>query len=165
MGIDNAGSPVTDTETAGAVARPPLLFLSALLLGLAVDHLLPLAFKIPRTDMHRFIAGTLLLVGMAVFAASVRDFSTAGTPVQGTKPTRALVTSGIFGWSRNPIYVGMFLLYVGIGVAVRSTSILALTLPLALVMRYGVIAREETYLERRFGEAYRAYKTRVRRLL
>jgi protein-S-isoprenylcysteine O-methyltransferase Ste14 len=75
------------------------------------------------------------------------------------------VTSGIHGRSRNPIYVGLFLIYVGIGVAARSPWILIFTLPLALVMRYGVVAREEAYLERRFGDAYRQYKTRVRRWL
>ena len=59
----------------------------------------------------------------------------------------------------------MFLVYAGIGIAMRSPWILILTLPLAITMRYGVIAREETYLERRFGEAYRDYKAGVRRWL
>jgi protein-S-isoprenylcysteine O-methyltransferase Ste14 len=76
-----------------------------------------------------------------------------------------LVTTGIHGWSRNPIYVGMFLIYGGIGIAVRSPWILILAPPLAIVMRYGVVAREEAYLEERFGDAHRAYKTRVRRWL
>jgi protein-S-isoprenylcysteine O-methyltransferase Ste14 len=56
----------------------------------------------------------------------------------------------------------MFLLYVGIGLVVRSPWILLLTLPLAITIRFGVIAREEAYLERRFGTAYRDYKARVR---
>jgi len=73
------------------------------------------------------------------------------------------VTTGIHGWSRNPIYLGMFLVYVGIGIAVRSPSIVILTLPLAIIIHYGVIAREEAYLERRFGDEYRNYKARVRR--
>jgi protein-S-isoprenylcysteine O-methyltransferase Ste14 len=75
------------------------------------------------------------------------------------------VTTGIHGWSRNPIYLGMFLVYIGIGIAVRSPSIVILTLPLALIIRYVVVAREEAYLERRFGDTYRAYKARVRRWL
>ena len=57
----------------------------------------------------------------------------------------------------------MFLVYLGIGLAVRSPWILILTLPLAATMRYGVITREEAYLERRFGDAYRGYKAHVRR--
>ena len=79
------------------------------------------------------------------------------------QPVRALVTTGIHGWSRNPIYVGMFLIYGGIAITAASTWLLALALPLAIVIRYGVVAREEAYLERRFGSAYRDYKARVRR--
>ncbi len=161
--MDSTGQ-LTDTGTAGVIMRPPLLFLGALLLGLALDHLLPWPFPLPRTDqIHRVVAGGLILMGMAIFAASVRNFARAGTPVPGNKPTRALVTTGIHGWSRNPIYIGMFLVYCAIGIAVRSPSILVLTLPLAIIMRYGVVAREEAYLERRFGDAYRDYKGRVRR--
>ena len=151
MGTDTAGQQMNDTGTAGVVARPPLLFLAALLLGLTLDHLLPLPFPLPRTDLLRI---SLILSGIAGFAAGVRNFSTAATPVQGTKPTRALVTTGIHGWSRNPIYLAMFLVYCGIGVAVRSPLILILALPLAIVIRYGVVAREEAYLERRFGVEY-----------
>lgn len=156
---------VTDTETAGAIARPPLLFLAALLLGVAADHLLPL--PVPRIGLAHWvsasIAGSLILIGTAIFVAGVRNFSSAATPVQGTKPTRALVTTGIHGWSRNPIYLGMFLVYGGIGIAARSPWILVLTLPLALTIRYGVVAREEAYLEQRFADVYRDYKARVRR--
>jgi protein-S-isoprenylcysteine O-methyltransferase Ste14 len=78
---------------------------------------------------------------------------------------RALVTSGIHGWSRNPIYVGMSLVYGGIAIAARSPWAFVLALPLAIVMRYFVVAREEAYLERCFGDVYRDYKARVRRWL
>jgi protein-S-isoprenylcysteine O-methyltransferase Ste14 len=157
------------TETAGVVARPPLLFLGALLLGFVLGHLLSLPSPVPRIGLVHWIsaivAGSLIVIGIGVFAAGLRNFSRAETPVQGTKPTRVLVTTGIHDWSRNPIYLGMFLVYGGIGIAVRSPWILILALPLAIVMRYGVVAREEAYLEERFGDAYRAYKTRVRRWL
>jgi protein-S-isoprenylcysteine O-methyltransferase Ste14 len=76
-----------------------------------------------------------------------------------------VVTTGIHGWSRNPIYVGMFLVYIGIGIAVRGPWILIITLPLAITIRYGVVAREEAYLERRFGDTYRDYRAGVRRWL
>ena len=115
--------------------------------------------------MHRIVAGCLILMGVAVFAASVRNFALAATPVPGNQPTRVLVTTGIHGWSRNPIYLAMFLMYCGIGVAVRSPSILILMLPLAITIRYGVVAREEAYLELRFGDTYRDYMARVRRWL
>jgi len=157
---------VTDSGTAGVIARPPLLFLAALLLGFVSDRLLPLPLPVPRIDLvHWIIAGSLILIGLALAAAGIRNFSRAGTPVPTNEPTRALVTTGIHGWTRNPIYLGMFLVYGGIGVAARSPWILIFTLPLAITIRYGVVAREEAYLERRFGDAYRDYKTRVRRWL
>jgi protein-S-isoprenylcysteine O-methyltransferase Ste14 len=167
MSTDPSARQVSDTETARAIVRPPALFLAALLLGLALDYLLPLPFPVPGAGSvywtRAAVGAFLILIGIATFAAAIRNFSSAGTPVQGTQPTRTLVTSGIHGWSRNPIYVGMFLIYLGIGITALSPWILILTVPIAIIMRYGVVAREEAYLERRFGEDYRNYKTHVRR--
>ena len=155
---------MNDAETAGVIARPPLLFLAALLLGLASDHLFPSPFAVPEGEWgHGIIASALIVIGLTLAATGIRNFSRSATPVPTNQPTRALVTTGIHGWTRNPIYLGMFLVYGGIGVAVGSPSILILTLPLAIAIRYGVVAREEAYLERRFGETYRDYKARVRR--
>ena len=105
----------------------------------------------------------MILVGLALAAAGIRNRSRAGTPVPTNEPTRVLVTTGIHSWTRNPIYLGMFLVYGGIGIAARSLWTLILMLPLAITIRYGVVAREEAYLERLFGDAYRDYKARVRR--
>jgi protein-S-isoprenylcysteine O-methyltransferase Ste14 len=132
-------------------------------LGFVSDRLLPLPFPVPGIVVHWIVAGTLILIGSALFAAGIRNFSRAGTPVPTNEPTRALATTGIHGWTRNPIYLAMFLVYGGIGIALRSPSILILMLPLAIAIRYGVVAREEAYLERRFGDTYRDYKARVRR--
>jgi protein-S-isoprenylcysteine O-methyltransferase Ste14 len=143
-----------------------LLYLAYLILGLALDRVLPLPLALPEAALLSWTAGgVLILVSVAIVAAGIRNFSRAGTPVPSNQPVRALVTTGIHGWSRNPIYVGMFLLYAGIGLAARSAWVLVLTLPLAITLRYGVVAREEAYLERRFGDAYRDYKVRVRRWL
>ena len=86
--MDPAEQQVTDTGTAGVIARPPLLFLGALLIGFVLDHLLRLPFVVPEAGLaHRVIAGGLILIGIAVFAASIRNFSRAGTPVPGNQPT------------------------------------------------------------------------------
>jgi protein-S-isoprenylcysteine O-methyltransferase Ste14 len=155
-----------DATTASVITRPPLLYLAGLLLGLALDRVLPLPLDLPGTVVMQWMAGGgLVLIGVAIVAAGVRNFSRAATPVPSNQPVRALVTAGIHGWSRNPIYVGMFLVYAGIGIAARSPWILILALPLAITLRYGVVAREEAYLERRCGDAYRDYKARVRRWL
>jgi protein-S-isoprenylcysteine O-methyltransferase Ste14 len=164
--MDPSEPKVSDAATAGVIVRPPLLFLAALLLGLGLDRLATIPFNVPGGEPIRWtLASGLILIGIALAAAGIRNFSRAATPVPTSEPTRALVTSGIHGLSRNPIYVGLFLVYVGIGMAVLSPWILILILPLAITMRYGVVAREEAYLERRFGDAYRNYKARVRRWL
>ena len=166
MALDAAGQQVTDTGIAGVIARPPLLFLAALLLGLVSDRLLPRPFALPGTHLVYWMSGgSMILVGLALFAAGIRNFSRAGTSVPTNQPTRVLVTTGIHGWTRNPIYLGMFLIYIGIGLAAQSPWVLMITVPLAITIRYGVVAREEVYLERRFGDAYRDYKARVHRWL
>jgi protein-S-isoprenylcysteine O-methyltransferase Ste14 len=144
---------------------PSRIFLGTLLLGVAADRLLPSPFTVPGWGIRWIVASFLILVGVALAVAAIRNFSQAATPVPTNVPTRALVTTGIHGWTRNPIYVGFFLIYIGVGIAARSPWILILTLPLAVTIRYGVIAREEAYLERRFGDVYRDYKIRVRRWL
>lgn len=157
-------STTDDPGTAGVVARPPLLFLTALLLGLVADWLLPFAW--PDVERAHWIAGGCsIVIGVWLAAAGIANFSRAATPVPTNRPVRALVATGIHGRTRNPIYLGMFLIYGGIGVAARSPGILILLVPLAITIRYGVVAREEAYLERRFGDAYRDYKARVRRWL
>ena len=150
--------------TAGVIARPTLLFPAALVLGLACDRVLPRPFAIPGSArVHWMIAGSMIVAGVALAAAGIRNFSRAATPVPTHRPARALVTTGVHGWTRNPIYLGMFVLYGGLGIAARSPWTLLLTLPLALAIRHGVIAREEAYLQRRFGGSYRDYAARVRR--
>ena len=120
----------------------------------------------PASDSVRWTAAScLIVIGFALTGAGIRNFARSATPVPTNEPTRALVTTGVHGWSRNPIYLGLFLLYGGIGIAARSPWALILTLPLAITIRSGVVAREEAYLERRFGDAYRDYKARVRRWL
>jgi protein-S-isoprenylcysteine O-methyltransferase Ste14 len=155
-----------DSATAGAITRPPFLYLTCLILGLVLDHVLPLPLNVAEAARLRWTAGGgLILLGVAIVAAGAHNFSRAATPVPSNRPVRTLVTTGIHGRSRNPIYLGMFVLYAGIGLAAASPWVLTLTLPLAMILRYGVVAREEAYLERRFGDAYRDYKARVRRWL
>jgi protein-S-isoprenylcysteine O-methyltransferase Ste14 len=157
---------MNDPGISGVIARPPLLFAGALLLGRAADYVLFSPFVIPEaTRAHWIIGGLLIVAGLVIAAAGIRDFSRAATPVPTNAPTRALVTTGMHGWSRNPIYIGMLLIYGGSGIGAKSPWILILSLPLALTIRYGVVAREEAYLERCFGNADREYRSRVRRWL
>jgi protein-S-isoprenylcysteine O-methyltransferase Ste14 len=80
-------------------------------------------------------------------------------------PTTSIVDTGPYRFTRNPIYLGMMLGLVGLAIAFDSPWPLVTLVPFALVIRYGVVAREEAYLERTFGEVYRRYRARVRRWL
>lgn len=160
------GQQAGDAAVAGGMARPPFLYLGCLVVGFALDRALPLPVAFPEAALMSWMAGgAMVLIGFAIVAAGARNFSRAATPVPSNKPVRTLVTTGVHGWSRNPIYFGMMLLYAGVGIAAHSPWVLVVALPLVVILRYRVVAREEAYLERRFGDVYREYKARVRRWL
>ena len=106
-----------------------------------------------------------VLMSLPLAIVTLRALSRAHTPVDPLKPTTALVTEGPFRYSRNPIYVALTLLYVGVALLINALGILLLVVPALVMLRYGVIAREEAYLTRKFGDAYRQYTAQVRRWL
>ena len=156
-----------DRDIAGVVAPPPLIFLGFLVLGFVLGHVWPLAIvdgSMPpalRIALGAAVAVLSLAMGMIGF----RQLRRAGTNVRPDRPTTALVRDGIYRYSRNPLYTGMALLYAGIAFAADSLWALALLVPVLLIVRYGVIAREEAYLERKFGDDYRNFAASVRRWL
>jgi len=149
------------TDTAGVIAPPPLIYLTGLVIGLVLRALVPIPF-LPRG--LAFMLGTVL-IAIAVWLSlwGVRVMHRAGTSEKTSLPTTALVTTGPFRYSRNPLYVSLTLGYLGIAAAAQSLWALALLIVVLAVMRQGVIGREERYLERRFGADYLRYKERVRR--
>ncbi|MFQ5911564.1 MAG: methyltransferase family protein [Nitrospinota bacterium] len=152
-----------EKDTAGVIAPPPFLYLGFLLIGLALDYLWPIAVF---PDGVQYTGGFALIGLSAVIVAyTLPQFRRARTNFSLYKPTTALITGGPFRFSRNPSYLSLSLLYVGIGIVTDNLWILGLLVPTLAVMHYGVIAREERYLERRFGEEYRRYKATVRRWL
>ena len=142
---------------------PPLIFLVLLLLGAGLEYLLPTSLGIPRALE---LAGlVLLLYGVTVAILINADFKRRKTHIEPWKPTHAIVTTGFYAWSRNPIYLGMCIADVGIGMYSDSIWIVATAIPTALILYYFVITKEEDYLERKFGEEYLKYKAKVRRWL
>ena len=112
----------------------------------------------------QYIAGfaIIALAGVIVVSA-VLQFRRASTSFSDFAPATHLVTRGPYRLSRNPGYLALSLLYVGIGVAADNLWIVAGLVPILIVMHYGVIVREEQYLKRTFGEEYLQYKASVRR--
>ena len=148
-------------DTPGVIAPPPLIYLTALVIGLGLDYLAPTPF-LPRSLAYG-LGALLILIGAWIIISARRMMQRAGTAIRPTIPTTALVITGPFRFTRNPLYVGATLIYVGIAVAARSLWALALLLVVLAVMQRGVIDREEHYLERKFGADYVRYKERVRR--
>src|SRR4029079_11169778 len=107
-----------------------------------LDYLWPLPLRPAAIDprLGWLIGALLIAAGLTTFALGIRNFIRADTPVPTRETTRARVTSGIHGRSRNPIYVAMFLAYAGIGLLANSIWMFVLLVPLALVIRYGVVA-------------------------
>jgi len=153
---------VDRADTAQVIVLPPLLFLGTIALAALLEAVVP--FPLPLSPGVAYGLGALLVLGgLALLLLGARRFSAAGTNIPPTLPTTALVVTGPYRWSRNPLYLAMLLIYAGLGIAALSSWALLLTVPLVLVLNYGVIIREEAYLERKFGGDYRAYRARVRR--
>lgn len=150
-------------ETAGVIAPPPLIALAHLLVGLGLDALWPAPFL--TTAARVVIAALLIVPGLALALRCVLLMRRAGTAVEPWRPSTALVTTGPYRRTRNPIYLAMVIVFLGLAFAIDSLWLVALTALLALVLDRGVIAREERYLKSRFGDAYRDYRAGTRRWL
>lgn len=156
----------TSRDTPGVIAPPPVIYLAGLALGLIAHRLWPLRFMPDPLRPLRWALGSgLTLGGLALIGWAVRTMYRAGTHPEPNKPVTALVTEGPFRLSRNPIYLGFTLTYLGLTLVFDLLWCLLLLPAVLAVMVRGVIEREEAYLMRRFGERYRAYRRSVRRWL
>ncbi len=151
-------------DNPGVIVFPPLILLAVLVLGLLLDYLLPLGFLAALPRVLRIVIGAALFLFGASFPVRVRRaFDAAGTNIRPDQPTNALVTEGLFAHCRNPVYVGGMTAILGLALALGSDWMVILLVPAALVLHFGVVLREERYLEGKFGEPYRAYKRSVPR--
>jgi protein-S-isoprenylcysteine O-methyltransferase Ste14 len=150
-------------ETAGIRVPPPVYYLAAFLGGVALELVFPTSWPVFGVR----IAAALLAgaAWLALDGAAMVRFRRAGTSMVPMKPTTALVTSGPYRFTRNPMYLGMAFLYIAFAFGLGVIWALALLPAVVVIVDRFVIAREEPYLERKFGQAYRDYKARVRRWL
>ena len=150
-----------DTPAVKPVSKPPFLYLGFLIAGIVLHFVMPLPI------FGRFWVGLsvglpLVLAGVLLITWAVRTLLAAHVDPR-FRPVENIVSGGPYGYTRNPMYLAFTIIYTGIAFAVNSfLSFILLPFLLAL-MYYGVIRREERYLEERFGEEYRAYRRRVRR--
>lgn len=150
-------------DAPGVIAPPPLIFLGFLVLGWVVDRALHTPAMPIDAGVRKAVALLLIVGGLALEMWAAGLFRKAGTNVVPYSPAVALVTDGPYRYSRNPMYVGFAVTYLGLALGLQSPVALALLVPCLVLMTWGVILREERYLEAKFGQPYRDYKDHVRR--
>lgn len=155
----------TTRDNAGVIAPPPLLALAAILFGLLLDGLFPAFVLTVLLDFEQRLPIGLALMGagLALVVAANVSFRRAGTHPEPWKPSTAIVTTGIFAWLRNPMYVGGTIALIGLAILIASDWMVVTTIVMAAVIHFGVVRREERYLAAKFGDAYRDYCARVSR--
>ncbi|MBI3607240.1 MAG: isoprenylcysteine carboxylmethyltransferase family protein [Nitrospirae bacterium] len=154
MGADARDKP-------GVIAPPLLIYAAAFGAAVLLHALVPL--RVGLWPMSAFGGTLLIAAGILLARGAFRAMGLAGTSANPYGSATALVTRGPFRWTRNPLYLAQTFLYVGMAIALNTLWPLVWLPAVLLVMRYGVIEREERYLDNRFGAAYRAYRSTVRR--
>ncbi len=150
-----------ERDNPGIKVPPPLIYLLPLLLGLILDRKAHLPF-LP-SGVVRILGWPLIGCGVLIAGWWRKTMRDADAPVRTDRPVPRLTTAGPFGYSRNPAYLSLAMIYAGIAI-VRNSLWAILFLPLVLiVIQREVIGREERYLERTFGEDYLSYRAQVRR--
>lgn len=153
-------------DTPGVAAPPPLIFIAFLAAGWALETWLLADYALPLPDLwRRWLALGLIALGLVVEASAANLFRRAGTALEPWKPSTALVTTGIYKHSRNPVYLGFAITYLGLAIGLDSPVAVILLIPCLILIDRLVIVREEVYLDAKFGEPYRTYRRSVRRWL
>lgn len=156
------GLPVDETPPPVRI-HPPVLFPAIMGAGLLLDRVVPLAQEAWPGAIRYGVGGALVLLAALLAGWAAWVFSRAGTAIPTLRPARRFVASGPYAFTRNPMYLGLVLLFAGLGLMLTSAWMLLLTPLFALLLDRLVIAREEPYLAARFGAPYRDYLRRVRR--
>jgi|ERR1035437_5869235 protein-S-isoprenylcysteine O-methyltransferase Ste14 len=151
----------TTIDHAGVLAPAPIIYGSAFLIGLLAEFVHPITL-LPR-PVSTWLGVAIIAISIAIVVSAVTALARGQTAFDARKPTENIVTDGAFRYSRNPTYLSLTLLQVGVAVLIGSSWVLFMVAPAVLITHWGIILREERYLESKFGEKYRRYKASVRR--
>lgn len=155
--------PKSSTDHPKVIVFPPIILATTIALGSVLQWLWPIGLLATAIQTWRIPVGVaVILAGVLLAATGRRTLVRLGTNVSPLQPTTALATDGVFGWTRNPLYSGGMLVIFGIAL-VFALDWLLLIVPSLLVLHFGVVKREEEYLERKFGDRYRIYRSNVAR--
>lgn len=145
------------------VVKPPQLFLITIVTGLLLQQLWPFSFASSVVAIWLGLSLISGCLGLMVWADGT--FKRWDTAVNPDHPTTQIIKTGPYRFSRNPMYLAFLLIQLGVGLALSSWWLLITLLPAWIILRWGVIAREEQYLRGLFGVEYLDYQTAVRRWL
>ena len=144
------------------IVLPPVLLAGTVAIGMLIHYALWKVALVP--EWFALVAGLILFAAAGVLAyLAEQAMERLGTNVFPTQPTLALATSGPYRFTRNPLYIAALAMYLAMTLWVNSLVLLLLLFPMALILHWGVVLREEVYLTRKFGAAYLEYQSRVRR--
>lgn len=147
----------------GIYIPPPLVYVAFFLLSLAIQNTRPLDQKMLNNTTAKIIGGIFILMYLLFFIAALRRFILSKNTLVTIKPASSLETSGIYSFTRNPMYLSLLFLYSGLAVFFGNWWTFILIPFLIIVIQLYVIKKEEKYLQHAFGERYESYTRRVRR--
>lgn len=151
-------------DNAGVIAPPPWIALGAFVIANVLDRFVPLGYLAKTDPWLRIPLGAMAAAACAlIFFLALRAFRRAPTNIPPSMPALALVTDGIYGYCRNPMYIALGLLLLAIGLLRPSDWMFPALVLFGLLIHYGVVLREEKYLRAKFGQAYEDYMKRVPR--
>ena len=163
MNTDDDHRPESDPHGPGVRVHPPVIYAGSILSGMAIDNYWPQSIPF---GIHGYLYGsTIIAFALLIAGFSIFEFYQARTDVRPDKPDSALIRSGPYRLTRNPLYIVLTLVQITIAVWLNNAWILALVIVSVFVITQYAIKREERYLEKIFGQDYLDYKQRVRRWL
>ena len=130
-------------------------------IGLVAERVAPTLLL--QSPVSPWLASAFIASSIAIVVSAFRALAQAHTAFDARKSTTRLVTTGAFRFSRNPTYLSLTLLHIGVAFATESLWVLLMAVPAVALTQWGVILREERYLNAKFSEAYRSYASKVRR--
>ena len=161
--------PTNTGDSANVVSFPPIIFLFSM----------NLAFTIAMSNMYHYqiyqvpeilnifrsksIGIILILVSLIIFYISIKQFNKHSEDPIPTSPSNLIIINGIYSYTRNPMYLALLLMQIGIGMLLSVIHIVMFTVLTYLILKYFVIFPEEKYLEDKFGDIYVRYKKSVNR--
>lgn len=152
-------------DNPGVYIPPPLIYILTFLAAVFIQKKIPIGDSLFHQQLIKIVGVILIIIALLFLDRSLRQFFLSKNTLITIKPASSLQTNGIYSITRNPMYVGLAIVYMGIACFIGNWWNIILFPVLLLIVQEYIIKREEKYLERRFGQEYLDYKSKVRRWL